>query len=682
MENTGVFLDLATVLAFATATAFVFSKLKLSVVSAFLAAGAFLGPGGAGLVTDRAMVDSLAEVGVVLLLFTVGLEFSFTSLGRMGKQILLSGAAQIGFCVLFTIAASLAAGVPLEEAIFLGFFVSLSSTAIVLKLYTDRSEIDTTHGRTAFGILLFQDLAVIPMMLLIPSLARWDAADPAQVLLTLAKAGGAVAAVLVSARFLIPRVMREIVRLDNREVFLLSILFVCLGTAYLSHILGLSLGMGAFLAGMVIADSEYVHEITAQVVPFRDVFSGVFFVSIGMLLDARFLAGHLPLVLSATAAVVAVKVATTGLAVRLRGHSVRASVMVGLGLAQVGEFSFLLLSQGAAAGLLATGHQQLALGVAILSMVATPFLVQAAPSAGRAVEKLFFVASREDEEEGGGPSGGRPKNHVIVAGYGVNGKNLVRVLRSVRLPYVVVELNDLLVEEARKAGETIVRGPVDRPETLRRAGVEEARMVVLAISDPIGTRRAVAQARHLNGTVGILVRTKYVADVDDLLSLGANAVIPEEFETSVEIFSRVLAEYHVPDHVIRQQEQLVRSGTYRILRERSAPRSEEVLAEFEEFLRRKVIEIFYVAPGCPWERRTVADVPAGGESGVVLLAILREERALVQPPATERLAAGDKLVLFGGHAALAEALSGLSCPPPSAEADVPAGDAPPEGAGG
>jgi CPA2 family monovalent cation:H+ antiporter-2 len=254
------------------------------------------------------------------------------------------------------------------------------------------------------------------------------------------------------------------------------------------------------------------------------------------------------------------------------------------------------------------------------------------------------------------------ENHVIIAGYGMNGKNLARVLKATRLPYVVVDLNDVQVREGREAGEPMYYGDVHRPEILERLGVARARILVLAISDPMATRRAVAVARRINPDLFILVRTRLVSDVDDLISLGANAVIPEEFETSVEIFSRVLSEYHVPDHVVRQQEAVIRSGTYRILRERAAPSSSEVLVEFEEFLRRKVIEIFYVSQGSAWEGRTVGDLPAGNDTGIVLLSILRGDRAIVQPPPSEPLAAGDKLVLFGGHAPLASALSALSRP--------------------
>jgi CPA2 family monovalent cation:H+ antiporter-2 len=661
LELSAVLRDLAVVLAIATGVAVLFGKLRLSAVAAFLVAGAILGPTGAGLVSESRMVDALAEIGVVLLLFTVGLEISLSGFGKMRRQVLLAGGAQVSATVLLSLAIMTLFGSPAPEAIFVGFVVSLSSTAIVLKVYADKMEGDSLHGRLSFGILLFQDLAVIPMMLLIPSLRQWEMARFPVVILTLAKAGAGVALLLLMARFLIPRLLKEIIRLNSREVLAMTVLLVCLGTAWLAQRFGLSLGMGAFLAGMVISESDYVHEIAAQILPFRDVFNGIFFISVGMLLNLPFLFGNLPLVLVMVAAVAVIKTATAGWTVHALGYSWRVAVVAGIGLMQIGEFSFLLLSEGYRENLVDSRQYQFLLAIAVLTMTATPFLMDAAPWIARRLERWLLrgPAFPETGEEAAIRKTGM-ENHVIVAGYGMNGKNLARVLKATRLPYVVVDLNDFQVREGKAAGEPMFYGDVHRPEILDRLGVARARILVLAISDPMATRRAVAIARRSNPDLFILVRTRLVADVDDLIALGANAVIPEEFETSVEIFARVLSEYHVPDHVIRQQEELIRSGTYRILRERAAPSSSAVLAEFEEFLRRKVIEIYYISRGSGWAGKTAGNLPVGDDTGIVLLSILRGERAIVQPDASERLEEGDKLILFGGHAPLAKALRALA----------------------
>ena len=652
--------DLSIVLAIATAVALLFSKLRLSVVPAFLVAGAFMGPSGAGLVTEIRMVETLAEFGVALFLFTVGLDFAVSNLGKMQRRVLWAGGAQVASMIVLSVIGLKIFGLNAPVAIFAGFLLSLSSTAIVLKVYADRMEIDSAHGRISFGILLFQDLAAIPMMLLIPSLREWEAGHSPEVLFTLLKAAGGVAAILLLARFLIPRLLREVIRINSREILALTVLMVVLGTAFLASRWGLPLGMGTFLAGMVISDSDYVHEIAAQILPFRDVFNGVSYVSVGMLLNLPFLAGNLPLVLLMVAGVVLMKTVSAGAAVRVLGYPWRSTVITAVGLAQIGEFSFLLLSQGARESLVTFEGYQYLLAITILTMMATPFLMRAAPWAARSFVR-HVVGGREPGDSVEEASGaGRVENHVIISGYGMNGKNLSRVLRSTHVPYVVVDLNDTIVREGREAGEPIFYGDVNNPEILDRVGVGRARMLVLAISDPMATRRAVAVARRANPRLVILVRTRYVADVDDLIALGANAVIPEEFETSVEIFSRVLREYHVPDHVILQQEELIRSGTYRILRERVPSKDPTLLSEFETFLRQKVIEVFFVSPDSPWAGRPLGDLPIGNGVGIVLLAVLREDRAIVQPSPEEKIEAGDKLVFFGGHAPLAATLEELA----------------------
>jgi CPA2 family monovalent cation:H+ antiporter-2 len=652
--------DLAVVLAAAIAVALLFRKLNLSVAAAFLVGGAAIGPTGTALVAETGMVKALAEIGVALLLFTVGLEISFSNLGKMRRRILLGGGGQLLLTILAVLTVLLAAGFDLPEAVFIGFVLSVSSTAIVMKAYSERMETESPHGKISIGILLFQDMAVIPMMLLIPSLRDWETANVSSVVLTLLKAGAGVAGVLLLATFVIPRFLKVVIRLNSREILAMAVLFLILGTAYLAQMFGLSLAMGAFLAGLVVTESDYINEIAAQIFPFRDVFNGVFFISVGMLVDLPFLARNLPALLLLSAAVVAGKALCAGAAIRAARYPWAAAVTAAVGLSQVGEFSFVLLFQGLREGLVDGRLYQHLLAVAVLTMVATPFLMNAAPAIARFWACRVVKGPDRVAEEERLPSPPPREDHVIIAGYGMNGRNLAKVLRSTGLPYVVVDLNDVLVRQFRGEGETIFYGDVNNAEVLDRLGIARARIMVLAISDPMATRRAVATARRANPGLFVLVRTRYVADVDDLFRLGANAVIPEEFETSVEIFARVLREYHVPDHVVRQEEELIRSGAYRILRERSIPRRGEMLAEFEEFLRKKVIEVYYVSPDSGWPGRTVAELPTVGDPGITLLAVLRGDAARVRPGPEEELAAGDRLVLFGGHASLAAALAGLS----------------------
>ncbi len=654
--------DLSVVLAIATVVAMIFVKMRLSPVAAFLVAGMILGPTGARLVSEPDVVSAMAEIGVALFLFTVAIETPPSSLGRFRRQVLWAGSIQVAMTLVIAAAATVLAGFSVPIAIFTGFILSVSSTSIVLKVYADRGEADSTQGRLSAGILLLQDIAVVPMMLLTPILREWGSANPAAIALTMGKAALAVGGVLLLARVVIPLLMREVIRLNSREVLGLTILLVCLGTAWLAHRFGLSLAMGAFLAGLAVSESEYVHAIAAQVLPFSDVFIGVSYIAVGMLINLQFLGDHLPMVAGMAAGVGLLKFLTVSAAIRWVGYSWRVTCITAIGLVQVGEFGFLLIADGFRTGLIGTEPYQFLLSVTVLMMIATPFLIHGAPGVVRVFGMLPGVGRGGGETPEEAPDQRAPvrENHVIIAGYGVNGKNLARVLKSTRVPYVIVDANEWKVGAARAAGEPIVFGDVHSPQMLERVGAARARVLVVAISDPMATRRVVGIARAANPGLFILVRTRYLADLDDLLALGADAVIPEEFETSVEIFSRVLSEYQVPDHVIRQQEQLIRSGAYRILRERAAPTGGEVLAEFEAFLARKVIELFFVSEASGWKGREVRDLPAGGDTGIVLLAILRDDRAIVQPNPSMNLEEGDKIVLFGGHAPLAAALEALS----------------------
>ena len=331
-------------------------------------------------------------------------------------------------------------------------------------------EIDSAHGKISVGILLFQDMAVIPMMLLIPSLRDWETARFSAVAFTLLKAGAGVASVLLLATFVIPRFLKIVIRLNSREILAMSVLFLILGTAWFAQMWGLSLAMGAFLAGLVVTESDYINEIAAQIFPFRDVFNGVFFISVGMLLDLPFLARHFPSILLLSAAVLVGKALCAGAAIRTIRYPWTSTVIAAVGLSQVGEFSFLLLFQGLREGLLDARLYQYLLAVAILTMVATPFLMNAAPAIGRFLARRIAKSPGGEEGEEGGTPSPAMENHVIIAGYGMNGRNLAKVLRSTSLPYVVVDLNDVLVRQYRDEGETIFYGDVNNPEVLDRLG--------------------------------------------------------------------------------------------------------------------------------------------------------------------------------------------------------------------
>ncbi len=638
--------DLLLLLLTSVPIAFVCSRLRLPVIVGFMIAGILIGPFGFGLIQEMRAVEALAEIGVVLLLFVIGLEFSLRRLVEMKRVVIGGGFLQVILTILLVYALAWSSGRDHETAIFFGFLSALSSTAIVLKSYSDRAELDTPHGRVGVGILLFQDLSVVPMMLLIPILAGKEGRSVTQIASALGTALLAMAIIIFAARLVVPYLLYYIVRLRSSEVFVIFIVLVGLGTSYLTAQLGLSLALGAFVAGLVLSESEYSHQIVAEVLPFRDVFNSIFFISIGMLLSLSFLSSHILSVLLLLGASVIGKALVVLVAMRLLNYSLRVSVMTGVGLAQLGEFSFIVAKVGAEQGLLQTSDHQIFLAAAILSMMATPFLIQLAPRLGYALQSALSPKSRlESEATSGASDGGRLRGHTIVVGYGLNGRNLSTVLRRVGIPYLIVELNPELVRASSARSEPIQYGDATRKEVLYRAGLPTARILVLAISDPIATRRTVRLARDLNPHLHIIVRTRYMSEVPDLYQLGANQVIPEEFETSVEIFSRVLREYGLARHEINQQVEEIRREGYRMLRTPSLAAVER--SELAKVLNAASTETMLLSANSAAIGKTIGELKLRKLTGATVIAVVRDGQTQINPGADFTLAAGDTLVLLG-----------------------------------
>jgi CPA2 family monovalent cation:H+ antiporter-2 len=571
--------DLVIVFAVAAAIVFAFGQFRLPSVVGLLVAGVLVGPYGLSLISDLHVVEVLAEIGVVVLLFTVGLEFSLSRLLVMLPTMARVGLPQIvGTTVLVTAATWWYLGT-LPQAVFAGMLVAMSSTAIVLKLLADRGETATPHGRIAIAVLLLQDLVVVAAMLAVPLLATAAGVDPPAEAAAVSHGGGLfanpfasvaaglalVVAVLAVGRLVVPRILHEVVRLRNRELFLMTIVLACLGTAAITAQAGLSLALGAFLAGLVLSESEYGHQAFTEVLPFRDTLASLFFVSVGMLLDIRFLADHAALVAATVLAIVVGKAAMTAVPALLAGYPPRTSLLAGAALAQVGEFSFVLGSRGAQAGLLGRDDYQTFLAAAVLTMAVTPLLAAALPGwldrlsrsrwCGGWLADQTPPTSRQDLAD-----------HVIIAGFGLNGRNLAAALTECGVPFVVLELNPETVRRERAHGLDIHYGDCTRAAVLEHAGIARARAFVLAISDAASTRRSVRIARELAAGLRIIVRTEYVLEVEELRHLGADEVIPAEFETALALFDRVLAIYDVPAATVDDLTERMRLENYGFLR--------------------------------------------------------------------------------------------------------------------
>jgi len=660
MHDVPVFNDLVILLLVSVPIAFICDRLRLPVIIGFMVAGIVIGPFGFGLIRDVHAVEILAEIGVVLLLFTIGLEFSLRRIVEMKRLVLWGGGLQVVLTTLLIIGVTYLLGRPPSQAIFFGFLFTLSSTAIVLKTYMDRAEIDTPHGKSAVGILLFQDLCIVPMMLMVPILSGKEGSSPVNIGLTLGGALLAIAVIIVAARIIVPRALHYIVRLRSSEVFIIFVVLVTLGTSWLTAQFGLSLALGAFIAGLVLSESEYSHQIVADILPFRDVFNSIFFVSIGMLLSVSFVVLNLLPVLAWVGGLILGKTLVALLAVRILGNSLRISVMAGIGLAQVGEFSFILAKVGVGQGLLSDTDYQTFLAAAIMSMIATPFLIQAAPRIGYAVQSFLSPHSLLEPTIGDVGVQEPLKGHVVIVGYGLNGRNLSNVLQTVNVPFVVLELNPDVVREAKERGVPILYGDSTRKEVLHRTGLEHARILVVAISDPIATRRTVALAREMNPDIHIIVRTRYMSEMSDLHELGANEIIPEEFETSIEIFSRVLREYGIARNVVQREADKIRQEGYQKLTLTSAPHIE--VGAMAEALGNASTQTLFVDSNSLAVGKKLGEMDLRRRTGATLIAAIRDGDSQINPGPDFKFAPHDIIVLFGSPEEIEKAIEIVAAP--------------------
>ncbi len=626
---------------------FALGRLKIPSVVGFLVAGVILGPHGFGFIKDVHEVELLAEIGVILLMFTIGLEFSLKNLMMLRSQVLGGGFVQVTLTVLAVTVMSLSfLNQRINAAIFDGFLVALSSTAIVIKLLMERAEINSPQGRTSVGILLFQDLCVVPFMLLIPILGGNGGSIQA-IALTMLKSFGLLAAVLITARWAVPFILHEIVKTRSRELFIITIILLCIGTAFFTSRLGLSLALGAFLAGIVISESEYASQAIADIMPFKESFIGLFFISVGMLMDVSFLKENPGTIMAAVISIIALKTLITATASLLSGQLVRISILSGFYLSQIGEFSFVLAIAGKKAGLLEEYGHQIFISASVATMLLTPFIISISPRVSeylisvlplRSFERIKRRKTREELLS-------KKSDHVIIIGFGVNGRNLARVLKESGISYVVLEINANTVRKMKKRGEPIYYGDGTSAEILHKMGIHRAKVLVIAISDPAATRRIVQIAKHENPRIYIIVRTRYVAEVDDLIRLGANEVIPEEFETSIEIFSRVLHHYNVPGNVISEHIENIRKDSYSALRTVELPGRH--LIERHEFLKGIETETYLIKEGSRVIGHSIKELHLRAETGATIIAVQRDDEIYQNPSPDFIFKPGDVLLLIG-----------------------------------
>ena len=621
-------------------------RLGVPAIVGFLVTGLIAGPHGLALIQAADEVEMLAEIGVILLLFTIGIEFSLKHLLRIKQAVLLGGSLQVGLTLLAGFALAYHFGQAINVSLFIGCLAAVSSTVIVMKLLQARDETRTPHGSTALAILIFQDIVIVPMILITPILAGHAGDMSRALLLLLAKGVGMLAVVFVGSKYIVPRLLAFVLRARSREIFLLSVLAICLAVVWLMSRFGVSLALGAFLAGLIVSESESSHDALGHISPFRDVFTSFFFVSVGMLLDFHILFEKPLLIAGLTIGVLVVKSIIAGGVTAMLGYPLRTAILAGLTLSQVGEFALILAKSGIEYGLLSDAHYTLFLAVSVLTMAATPFIVSAAPQVAdgilrlplpsRLVSGLKSIASTQDADQ---------TNHVIIIGFGVNGRNVAKAARAADIPYVIVEMNPDIVETERATGEPIFYGDAIYDAVLEHANIKAARVVVVVISDAAASRRIVATAHALNPAAHIIARTRHLAEVEPLYRVGANEVIPEEFETSVEIFTRVLMEYLIPADQIKAFVADVRANGYQMLR--TPPKDTPPVSDLKRHFPDLEISVLSVDPKSPVVGKSLADIALRQTYEVAVLAVRRNAEILTNPHGELRIASDDEVYLLG-----------------------------------
>ena len=631
--------------------AYLCHRIHLVPIAGFLVTGALVGPGLLGLVEDQELIDMLAEVGVILVLFTIGLEFSLEKLSRIGRAIFVGGGLQVASTTALVTGLAMAFGVSWQAGVYTGCLVALSSTAIVLGLLSDRAETDTPLGSLSLAILIFQDLAIIVMVLLVPILGGGGEESSLGILWALGQAVVLVAAVVLLARKVVPPVLGWIAETRRQEIFILAVVAICFGTAWLTSLVGVSLALGAFLAGLVVSESHYSEHALSEILPFRTVFNAVFFVSVGMLLDIGFVLENPLLIVGAAAAVLLVKTLLTAGSVLALGYPVRVAAGTALTLSQIGEFSFVLERAGRAAGLSPAGlgamGEQVFIAVTVLLMLATPFLMQAGPRLGERLQGSFLGRWGADPDEPATDGEQVLEDHVVIVGYGPAGRHLAGVLEQRDIPFVVIEMNPEAVDELQEQGaHRVVYGDASRPHILEAAGITRAKLCAVVINDARAGRRITQLAHHENPTLQLVVRTRFMAEVEPLHRLGADVVVPEELEATVRVFAHVLRAYLIPPDEIDRHVRVLRADDYQLLREGALDAAHQMVLQgfTEEGLHIRAVA---VRSGAPAEGQTLQELALRRRYEITALTVRRDHQTISAPAGDFRLEAGDRLVLLG-----------------------------------
>ena len=620
--------DIVIIFALSTFVNLVFTKIKVPTVVGYLLTGIIAGPHLLSLVKARQEIELMAEIGVVLLLFTIGMEFSLKHLLKIRRIVFLGGFFQVLLTAGVFYIVSYSFGMNWQGSLFIGFLAALSSSALVLKLLQERSELTSNYGRTVLGILIFQDLLLVPLLLFANLLGDNPVNVTSEILLLILKAVIIIGLVYVGNRWLLPKLLHLIAMAKNQELFMMSIFLICLAIALLTSKLGMSLAFGAFLAGLMISESEYSHNAFGNLVPFKDTFTSFFFVSIGMLLDLTFVIENLQLVIISVVLVIVLKTIIAGGTGFILGHTFRGTVLVGIALCQVGEFSFILAKIGYNFAILSEFYYQLFLAVAVITMALTPFLMGLSLPFANTLLKLplpnFLIAGLFPLKEIDIPD---LKNHLVIIGTDVSAQVLSDIAKENNIHHVSIIFNPTTAQRKMKDGDTVVYGDAVNAPILLKAHVDTAELVVISVGDIIPAMAIIEKVREINHNAYILVRAKHIENVEQLYELGADQVFPEKLEIAIDLFNRILIKRLYPQREVNRMLAHIRTMNLGVFSDKHVINQPSILDEFSNIN----ISAIKVDVNSPADGKSLIGIQLRKKTGVTLLAIKRGSEIIEHP---------------------------------------------------
>ena len=636
--------DIVVIFALSTLVNLLFSKYRIPTIAGYLLTGILAGPHLLSLVRDTHNIEMLAEIGVVFLLFTIGMEFSLKHLMKIRRIVFLGGFLQVTITAAVFYLASRFLDISREGALLFGFLMALSSSALVLKILQERSEVTSNYGRTVVGILIFQDLLLAPLLLLTDLLAQSNVNFATEFLILSAKVAGIIGLAYTGNKWLLPKLLDIIARAKNQELFMISIFLICFAIALLSYELGMSLAFGAFLAGLMISESEYSHNIFGNFYTIKDVFSSFFFVSIGMLFDVHFVIDNWMLVGACFLLVTVLKSFIAGGTGFILGHTLKGTVLIGLALSQVGEFSFILAGIGFDNGILPAFYYQLFLAVAVLTMGITPFLFYFSPELVRAISGLPLPDAMRNglfplKELTLPPF----NNHLVIIGKDPSALKLSLMARYNNIRHISIIFDPTLAHEKMEEGDTVVYGDAVNEPVLKKAYTENADVVVISVGNLISSMAIIEKVRKINAEAYILVRSTTVMNVEQLYKVGADEVIPEKLEIAIDMMNRILTKRHIPHKEISRIITGIRNRTLGAYSEKDLVNKPSI---FDEFHNMK-ISVISIGTNSTAEGMTLIGLDLRRKTGVTILAIKRAQEVIEHPAPDTIIHGGDIAYVIG-----------------------------------